>query len=298
MPPRRSDTPGAGAAAAADADGEPRVDALTVLPLALPRALMLRIWGSLPADVRMRCREVCPAWRGALNEPRLWTELDLTRASGVVARVTPALLLAAATRAGGRLEQLCMTETPLLRTALLAVFAANVDTLRLFRLERQFTHDYIGGTALETLLRAAPRQCVVEAAVAARYVDANILHSHAHPVLRNTPPFHALRVRVLHIVGAGMEATDAAAFAADLVAHPSLQELTLSSASLDTFAAVDAVVDAALALRLTKLVLAGCRMGRRLLPRCRACCAEMRCVIWLLGLATESRFWTRMLRRC
>ena len=80
---QRSATP------SADADETPR-DALTVLPLALPHTLTLRIWGALPCDVRLRCREVCPAWRDALAEPRLWSEVDLTETSGIVARVTPA----------------------------------------------------------------------------------------------------------------------------------------------------------------------------------------------------------------
>ena len=74
MPPRCSAHPGA------TVDAELR-DALTVLPLALPHALAQRIWRSLPCDARLRCREVCPAWRDALAEPRLWTELDLTATS-------------------------------------------------------------------------------------------------------------------------------------------------------------------------------------------------------------------------
>ena len=117
---RRSATTGA------DAVEEPR-DALTVLPLALLHALAARIWAALPADVRMRCREVCPAWRDTLAEPRLWTELDLTAASGV-ARVTPALLLSAAARAAGYLERLCVTHTEEMEAPLLAVVAANAET--------------------------------------------------------------------------------------------------------------------------------------------------------------------------
>ena len=75
--------------------------ALTVLPPSLPHELALRVCGALPCDTRLRSREVCRAWRDALAEPRLWTEVDLTPASGVTARLTPALLLAAAARASG-----------------------------------------------------------------------------------------------------------------------------------------------------------------------------------------------------
>ena len=126
MPPRRSTS------LAARVAHLPR-DALTVLPLALPHVLATRIWGALPCDVRLRCREVCPAWRDALAEPRLWTELNLTATSGVVARVTPALLRAAAARAGGQLERLFVTYDDELQAALLAVVASNTDTRRAYR---------------------------------------------------------------------------------------------------------------------------------------------------------------------
>ena len=121
----------------AAAEDEP-CDALTVLPLALPHALALRIWVALPADVRLRCREVCPAWRDALGEPRMWKELDLTPTSGVAARLSPALLLAAAARAGGQLERLLVTDSYGLEATLLAVVAANAATffLRLLHIDR------------------------------------------------------------------------------------------------------------------------------------------------------------------
>ena len=256
MPPRCNATPGAAA------DTAPR-DALTVLPLVLPRPLATRIWGVLPCDVRLRCREVCPAWRDALAEPRLWTELDLTKKSGAVVCLTPALLRAAAARAGGRLERLFVTDATddtldlarleeimanadALDAALLEVFAANADALQLLRLERgHFTYE-----RLESLMRAVPRQCVVEA-------DAEVEYGYAEPMLRNEPPFQAVRFRSLHVDIKHMFASDVAA---DLKSHSSLRELTLYRAPLDTFAALDAVVDAALALRLTKLALDDCRV--------------------------------------
>ena len=122
MPPRSALL----VAAAAD---EPR-DSLTVLPLALPLPLSRRIWSSLPCDVRLRCREVARAWRDALAEPRLWTELDLTMTSGIVARATPALLLAAAARAGGQLERLLVTNLDTMQPALLTVLHTNGTTSR------------------------------------------------------------------------------------------------------------------------------------------------------------------------
>ena len=229
-------------------------DALTVLPLALPQALARRIWGALPCDARLRCREVCPAWRDALAEPRLWSEVDLTANSGVTSRVTPALLRAAAARADGQLERLFVTYDwrlrELLLPALLAVVAANPETLRLLRLEDGNCSWFFN--EVETLLRVAPRQCVVE--------DMSV-HPAAGHLLRTNSLFQALRLRKLRVDGRNMHVTESGALAANLAAHASLRELALHSAPLDTFAALDAVVDAALTLRLTKLVLKDCRVG-------------------------------------
>ena len=197
MPPRCSAHPGA------TADAEP-CDALAVLPLALPHALAQRIWRSLPCDVRLRCREVCPTWRDALAEPRLWTELDLTATSGVVARLTPALLLAAAARAGGQLERLLVIYSePQFHAALLLVFAANMDTLRRLRLEcaPPLEHNLLYAKSAE-LLRAVPRQCIVEADVAVRYEDAG-------QMLRNEPPFESVSLLSIQIVMNGDPAVSA-----------------------------------------------------------------------------------------
>jgi hypothetical protein len=72
----------------------------------LPLAVALKILALLPADCRLRCAEVSRAWRAAQTDCSMWTRLDFSPASGVVARVTDALLLAAAARAGGALQAL------------------------------------------------------------------------------------------------------------------------------------------------------------------------------------------------
>ena len=246
MPPRDS------ANLVAVADEEPR-DALTVLPLALPLPLSQRIWVSLPCDVRLRCREVARGWRDALAEPRLWTELDLTATSGVVARVTAALLQAAAARAGGQLERLSVAFDWKLRDALLPVFATNAVTLRLLRLESDNGRRFFTTGLLNPLLRAAPQQCVVEADVASGYAE------ELGKMLRNEPPFQAVRLQAFCISCPTMHATDIPALAAELAAHPSLRALMLS-APLHTFAALDAIVDVALSLPLRKLTLFRCGM--------------------------------------
>ena len=226
-------------------------DALTVLPLALPMPLALRIWGALPCDVLLRCRAVCRAWRDALAEPRLWLEVDLTTSSGIVARITPALLRAVAALARGQMKRLFVTHADMLDAALLGLVAANANTLRLLRLERGGHCYYRTYTALANLLRTTLQHCVVEVDASFSYVDAGNR-------LRNELPFENLRLRSLDISGRGMHAADVAALATDMAAHPSLCELHLSDVPLDTFAALGAIVDAALALRLTKLSLVHC----------------------------------------
>ena len=93
--------------------------------------------------------------------------MHLSQTSGVEARVTPALLLAAAARAGGQLERLCVAHNDPLQAALLAVAAATADTLQLLRLEQSArgVFGFVTAGLLRPLLRAAPRQCVVEADV-------------------------------------------------------------------------------------------------------------------------------------
>ena len=235
------------------ADDEKPRDALTALPLALPAPLALRIWAALPCDTRLRCREVARAWRDALAEPRAWVELDVTAAASGAVPVTPALLRAAAARAGGRLERLCVMCAHALEAELLAVVAANAGTLRLLRLERRVL-GVLATNRFQLLLRAAPQTCVVEADVSVAIADAGRL-------LRCKPPFQMLRLLSLEVQGDGvMLAADVAALAAQLAAHSSLRELSLWSIPLDTFAALDAVVDAALTLRLRTLVLEACHV--------------------------------------
>jgi hypothetical protein len=50
-----------------------------------PRAL---IFSLLPVDLRLRCREVSPAWRDALNNPWLWTELSFDNVADDVAEMS------------------------------------------------------------------------------------------------------------------------------------------------------------------------------------------------------------------
>ena len=81
----------------------------------------------LPLDARLRAREVSRGWRALLNEPRFWLVLDFSRGSGVVARLTRALLFAAGERGRGHLHTLDLTGTEGLRTTHLSQFVAAHD---------------------------------------------------------------------------------------------------------------------------------------------------------------------------
>ena len=89
--------------------------------LALPALARRRVFEAVPADARLRCREVSRVWRDYLSaELALWRHIDLSNTSGVTAHVSDALLAAAAARAGGGLltldiyheRQRIMRDTP------------------------------------------------------------------------------------------------------------------------------------------------------------------------------------------
>jgi hypothetical protein len=227
----------------------------------LPEALVLFIFSLVPVDQRLRCLEVCRGWRAVLLERSLWTRLDLSATAGLARPATQALLRAAAARAGGQLQALHLTDcVAITYDALMLVARANADTLTELRMEG-ICHDhwYKASHALvgqvEAVLGAAPRLRLLAADV--NCDDATV----AHPLLRNEGAFAVLRVRQLRISRAhqGDEA-GVLALAADLAVHTCLTEVRLQHAPLRTLAVLDAVVEAALTLRLASLLLFDCHV--------------------------------------
>jgi hypothetical protein len=161
---------------------------------ALPSALALQIFAALPADTRLRCAEVCRDWRALMAERSLWTRLDLSRKSGVTHRVTPALLRAAASKAGGALTALdvsgvwkALYDDGVLRE----VLAANAGTLRELRCLSTREHGWVCVPDLEALLSAAPQLRACEADVLFNASNA------ARPALRNEGVFGPLRAHAV-----------------------------------------------------------------------------------------------------
>jgi hypothetical protein len=52
---------------------------------ALPPAALLPVLDGVPVDTRLRCREVCRAWRDALADPAAWAVVDLSADTGPLA---------------------------------------------------------------------------------------------------------------------------------------------------------------------------------------------------------------------
>jgi hypothetical protein len=235
--------------------------ATTVLPPLL-HAVVLHIFAQLPADLRARCACVCRGWRAAVSERSLWMRLDVSRTSGISVAVTDALLRGAAARAGGALQTLDVSGSwRVSHEALLAVATANANALRELRVchgvRLNVNVDPVIVSAVplghvEALLRAGPQLRVLEAdVVCGSLVD---VHCMLHPDEGLLSP---LRVHGLRAGLFGAAEADFLALAADIASHAWLQELCVT-ARLRTQAALDAVVDGALARRLTAVSFAGC----------------------------------------
>jgi hypothetical protein len=215
--------------------------------------LSLVVFALLPLDQRMRCAEVCRAWRDALLERSLWLRLDMSFEAGLARPATGALLRAASARAGGQLQSLNVAECRnITHACLLAVVTANAGALRELR---TWTADGIllpQFAAVAALVRAAPQLRVFDADVKCdSFADAQRL-------LRNEGAFAPLLLRKLQVSVDMQTLASALSLAEDLAAHSSLSDLVLLYAPLDTPAALDATVAAALALRLSGFELQDC----------------------------------------
>jgi hypothetical protein len=231
--------------------GERSADAFACLP----PAVVLHVLSLLPVDARARAAAVCRGWRDALAERSMWTRLDLSPTSGVArGRVTDAFLAAVSARAAGHVEALNITSCErITRPALLAVVNANAGTLCELRAWHRGHERPLSRLEVEQMLQAAPRLQLwqVECVDCASFAD-------AHRVLGNQPPFGPLQARCCKVSCSNDDATEhteaaVRAVAADIVTHASLQELIWWNGAGWHIPALDAVVDAALARRLTAL---------------------------------------------
>ena len=204
---------------------------LSPLPLWFAHAALLL----LSVDTRLRCSEVSRAWRALLVDRSLWLCISLGASSGV-ARFSEALLRAAVAKAGGQLRSLDITGQPVgdIRRFMLVqdplarlvreVVAANKGALMELRVDMAHTWT---ADDVRALLRAnsmpslretksrdytclsyetAPTLQLLEASVETRY------RHDARDMLRNEPPFQALRLRKLYMIGRLHTTADVVAF--------------------------------------------------------------------------------------
>ena len=138
--------------------------------LALPRPLLQQCLARLDVDERLLCTEVCRSWRDALNDPTLWTRLQVPRVSprGDGEQRNAALLRAAARRARGGLQFLDVSALPFpidgvfpeaddaTFEALLDVCAANAGSLRELTTVRRGRISYLPDVYIGRLLDETP----------------------------------------------------------------------------------------------------------------------------------------------
>jgi hypothetical protein len=223
----------------------------------LPHVLLLHVFAALPADARLRCAEVCRGWRSALAERSLWTRLNLSTSSGVAHRVTDALLRAAAAKAVGALAALDVSGCEqLTHEAMLAVFTANASSLRELDSHKCLFHGFLLHPAhIETLLRAAPRMHIM---VADMY---GVAFPEVLSCLRNEGVFAPLQLRRLEIDAEGEDDADVIEVAQSMSSHAFLEEFCIFDAVFEDVAALDALVDAALARRMRLAQFEQCRLS-------------------------------------
>jgi hypothetical protein len=216
---------------------------------------VLYIFSLLPVDQRLRCAEVCRGWRAVLSDASLWLRLDLSAVSGV-AQASEALLRAAAKRAAGGLQALNLTGCSMSLHALRAVAAENTAALvelRMAALDDTTSWWGLESLAVDQLLQAAPLLRVLEADVRCEGAE------EARRLLRNEAPFGPLRVRKLRSLDLNDD-NAVRSFVEHAAAHESLTGIRIVRAPLNLPAALDAVVDAALQLRLSYVELYECRL--------------------------------------
>jgi hypothetical protein len=225
----------------------------------------------LPVDARARACVVCPSWNAALDDRRLWTRLDLSAGSGVepaLLKNAAGLLAAAALRAGGGLQFLDVSgcrageqHGALSFTALCGVVSRSAATLRELNVGDGFLGFHMGppyraAKQLAGLLRAAPRLRQLHATeLFFQEVDLELL--------QNEQLFKPLRLRRLQVADCLVDVLPLVHRLADTAAPT---ELHINQVPLTIADEIDALVDVALACRLSTVVFQNCGLSATAAP--------------------------------
>jgi len=210
----------------------------------------------LPLDARLRAREVSRGWRALLNEPRFWLVLDFSRGSGVVARLTPALLFAAGKRGRGHLHTLDLTGTEGLDAEHLVEFAAvHGQSLRsVAATESQFSANRV-----TRLCRSAPL-CTLHCYVFCAPAE-------ALPLLRCEAPCALVHIVWLWVRFFDENEQAVLDLAAALPAHRGkIKKLGVSFAPLQNVAVADALMRGVAEARVSDVTFVDCNLRPASLP--------------------------------
>ena len=206
---------------------------------------MTAILSLLPVKTRLRSSEVSRAWRALLADTVFWECIDFTVYDG---HFSEALFVAAVAKAGGQLRQLDVSAGYIRLTfeALLNAVNTNSQTLQRLRL-----HEGVDDLSFELVAQL----CEAAPGVRELCADVSCCAHEAHALLRREPPFGALNIHTFTLQFTRGEDEDLfLACAADLTFHGAcLDKLSLYTAPLPSRVAWDALSDAAISVRLTKL---------------------------------------------
>jgi hypothetical protein len=217
----------------------------------LPPALAACVFSCVPVDTRLRCAEVCPAWRATLvaEASAMWTRLDFsslgddTRCHGAAADALLAAAAARAAAAGGlhALDASFFHPTP---AALLAVVRDHAATLRELRADRHDWYDRVSANNddIDTLLAAAPRLQTCSLGVYGNSFS-NALRA-LHAAEAPSTPLQLRSLCVSHSSGTNADDTTLLEFARAVGAHAHLEKLELETPPLGGRPALYALADA------------------------------------------------------
>ena len=227
------------------------LEASALLPLGCDELEMIFLL--LPVNSRLRCREVCRAWRAFLDRENMWHVCIMLPASGEKRR-SEELLRAASARAGGSMRVLVANYRTISAPELLAVVSENSASLRKLSC---ITSE--GPPFIAKLLSAAPQLDTLEVIV--RCSAAELV-----PMLRNDPPYGPLRLAMPICVGEwGLADMSALAAAAPL--HSALTGLGFFDVRL-TAETLDVLVSPAISQKLARLSIhTGYREANALTPQ-------------------------------
>ena len=228
-------------------------------------AALRAVFEALPPSARGRCACVCTRWRDALDDLSFWTHLDLSDAPFMSWPVFDKVLRCAVARARG---QLASAHVPMcvpnygrrhLSNSLRAALVPSAGALRDLHLS---SHENLYGLNVSLV-----RDIAVALPALTRFKVEHVFVTEAEsklvvPALRREPPFGALEIVWLSYKHRhGGDEAHTLQLAAEVAAHTSLEGLSLSEAPLGNCVALDAVVDAALARQLTKMLLLNCGLN-------------------------------------